>query len=72
MDSLLPSARRAFTEVLWGAALSFWTASWAVPLGYKLRGYEALGGEGLLIFVSALAGVLICRWSLITAGRRKK
>lgn len=57
------SAALFLSEIALAAGAGCLVACWAIPAAYKFRGYDAIGGEWLLIlFVSAITYITFHNW----------
>lgn len=51
------------SEILVAVGAGFAVSLWAIPAAYRARGYDAIGGEWLLIFgVAAIAYHIYHKW----------
>lgn len=51
------------SEILIATGAGFAVSAWAIPTAYRARGYDAIGGEWLLIFsVAAIAYHIYHQW----------
>ncbi|MDD2979578.1 MAG: hypothetical protein PHN80_06345 [Hespellia sp.] len=58
--TILERAMTVALELFYSMAVSYFVGQWAITYAYKERGYEAIGGEYMLI----CATFLFCLWSI--------
>jgi uncharacterized membrane protein len=57
-------------KLMAGTAAGFLTAAWIIPAVNESRGYKAVGGEWLIIYITIFAGIYFTDKALRRIGRR--